>query len=190
MKQSTMIMVGVGILLLVIVAGGGLFFMNTQNKSNEAANTQDSTTTAMTETETDTMNDKNIVVVAKEAGSFTTLLVAAEAAGLVETLTGAGPYTVFAPTDEAFAKLPAGTVESLLKDKEKLAKILTYHVVAGKVMASDVAGMTSATTVEGSDIAIKTENGTVMINDATVVTADIEASNGVIHVIDTVLMPQ
>jgi uncharacterized surface protein with fasciclin (FAS1) repeats len=185
-----MIMVGVGILVLVLVAGGGLYFMNMQNKPTETASTQGSTTTAMTETETDTMNEKNIVIVAQSAGSFTTLLAAAEAAGLVETLTGAGPYTVFAPTDEAFAKLPAGTVESLLKDKEKLTQILTYHVVPGKVMASDVAGMTSATTVEGSDVAIKTENGTVMINDATVVTADVEASNGVIHVIDTVLMPQ
>lgn len=188
MKQSTMIMVGVGILVLVVA--GGLIFMNMQNKPTETANTQDTTNTSMTETETDTMNDKNIVVVAQEAGSFTTLLAAAEAAGLVETLTGVGPYTVFAPTDEAFAKLPAGTVESLLKDKEKLTQILTYHVVPGKVMASDVAGLTSATTVEGSDVAIKTENGTVMINDATVVTADVEASNGVIHVIDTVLMPQ
>jgi len=188
MKQSTMIMVGVGILVLVIA--GGLLFMNMQNKPKDMANTQDASATSMTETETDTMNDKNIVVVAKEAGSFTTLLAAAEAAGLVETLTGAGPYTVFAPTDDAFAKLPAGTVESLLKDKEKLTQILTYHVVPGKVMASDVTGMTSATTVEGSDLAIKVENGKVMINDATVVTADVQASNGVIHVIDTVLMPQ
>lgn len=188
MKQSTMIMVGVGVLVLVVV--GGLLYMNMQNKPTETANTQDSAATAMTATETDTMNDKNIVVVAQEAGSFTTLLAAAEAAGLVETLTGEGPYTVFAPTDEAFAKLPAGTVESLLKDKEKLTQILTYHVVPGKVMASDVAGMTSATTVEGSDVSIKVENGKVMINDATVVTADVQASNGVIHVIDSVLMPQ
>lgn len=135
------------------------------------------------------MNDADIVDTAVAAGSFTTLVQAVQAAGLVETLKGEGPYTVFAPTDEAFAKLPDGTVDALLADQEKLTAVLTYHVVAGKVMAADVSGLTSATTVQGSDLSIKTDDG-VMINDAAVVQADIEASNGVIHVIDTVLMPQ
>ena len=130
----------------------------------------------------------NIVETAIAAGSFNTLVAAVQAAGLAETLSGPGPFTVFAPTDDAFAKLPAGTVESLLGDKEKLASILTYHVVAGKVMAADVAGLTSATTVQGGTLKIDTSNG-VKVNDANVVTADVEADNGVIHVIDTVLLP-
>ena len=130
----------------------------------------------------------NIVETAVAAGSFNTLVTAVKAAGLVDVLSGEGPFTVFAPTDEAFAKLPAGTVEALLADKEKLTAILTYHVVAGKVTSSDVAGLTSATTVQGSDLTIDTSYG-VKINDAKVVKADIEASNGVIHVIDTVLIP-
>jgi uncharacterized surface protein with fasciclin (FAS1) repeats len=107
---------------------------------------------------------------------------------LVETLNGAGPFTVFAPTDEAFAKLPEGTVEGLLADKEKLTKILTYHVVSGKVMASDVSGMTEAPSLEGGMLKVDTTNG-VMINQSHVITPDIECSNGVIHVIDTVLLP-
>ena len=130
-----------------------------------------------------------IVQTAVENGSFTTLVKAVTAAGLVETLSGTGPFTVFAPTDEAFAKIPAETLNAVLADKALLTKVLTYHVVAGKVMAADVAGMSSAATVEGSDIAIKVVDGKVMINDATVVMADVECSNGVIHVIDSVLMP-
>ncbi len=134
--------------------------------------------------------DKDIVDTAVEAGSFNTLVAAVEAAGLVETLKGEGPFTVFAPTDDAFAALPEGTVEDLLKpeNKDKLAAILTYHVVAGKVMSGDLSDGMTAATVEGSDVTIKTEGG-VMVNDANVTTADIEASNGVIHVIDSVLMP-
>ncbi|MEG5137392.1 MULTISPECIES: fasciclin domain-containing protein [unclassified Microcoleus] len=130
----------------------------------------------------------DIVDTAVAAGSFTTLVAAVKAAGLVETLKGAGPFTVFAPTDEAFAKLPAGTVESLLKDIPKLKKILTYHVVSGKVMAADAAKLKSAKTVEGSEIKIDASNG-VKINDATVTTADVAADNGVIHIIDAVLLP-
>ena len=133
-------------------------------------------------------HSKDIVDTAIEAGSFTTLVAAVEAAGLVETLKGEGPFTVFAPTDEAFAALPEGTVEGLLADPEALAKILTYHVVAGKVMSTDLTNGMTAATVEGSDVTIMTEGG-VMVNDANVVTADVEASNGVIHVIDKVLMP-
>jgi uncharacterized surface protein with fasciclin (FAS1) repeats len=131
---------------------------------------------------------KNIVETAIDAGSFSTLVAAVQAAGLVDTLSGPGPFTVFAPTDDAFAKLPEGTVESLLQDPEKLAAILTYHVVSGKVMASDVVGLSSAMTVQGGILTIDTTNG-VMVNDAMVTATDIEASNGVIHVIDTVLLP-
>jgi uncharacterized surface protein with fasciclin (FAS1) repeats len=131
----------------------------------------------------------DIVDTAVAAGSFETLVAAVKAAGLVDTLKGDGPFTVFAPTDEAFAALPAGTVEALLQDKEKLAAILTYHVVAGKVMAADVVNLDSATTVNGADVAIKMWDGKVMINDATVVATDIETSNGVIHVIDKVILP-
>ena len=131
----------------------------------------------------------NIVEVASSAGSFTTLIQAVQAAGLQETLEGPGPFTVFAPTDEAFAKLPAGTVEGLLADTAQLTKVLTYHVVSGKVMAADVQGLSSAPTVEGSDLAIDASGGSVKVNDATVTQADIEADNGVIHVIDTVLIP-
>jgi uncharacterized surface protein with fasciclin (FAS1) repeats len=130
----------------------------------------------------------DIVDTAIQAGSFNTLVSAVKAAGLVETLKGTGPFTVFAPSDEAFAKLPAGTVEGLLKDLPKLKKILTYHVVAGKVMAADVVKLKSATTVEGSDVKIDAANG-VKVNDSTVTSADVAADNGVIHVIDAVLMP-
>ncbi|MEG3927106.1 fasciclin domain-containing protein [Microcoleus sp. D3_18a_C4] len=130
----------------------------------------------------------DIVDTAVSAGSFTTLVAAVQAAGLVDTLKGAGPFTVFAPTDEAFAKLPAGTVEALLNDIPKLTKILTYHVVSGKVMAADVVNLTSAKTVEGSEVKIDASNG-VKINDSTVTTADVAADNGVIHIIDSVLLP-
>jgi len=133
-------------------------------------------------------HSKDIVDTAVEAGTFTTLVAAVQAAGLVETLKGEGPFTVFAPTDDAFAALPEGTVEGLLKDIPTLTKILTYHVVAGKVMSTDLSDGMMAATVEGSEITIGTMDG-VKINDATVVTADIEASNGVIHVIDSVIMP-
>jgi uncharacterized surface protein with fasciclin (FAS1) repeats len=135
----------------------------------------------------------DIVETAQEAGSFQTLLTAAEAAGLVDTLKSEGPFTVFAPTDEAFAKLPEGTVEDLLKpeNQDQLKAILTYHVVPGKTMSSDIAGQElEVETVQGETIAIDASDGTVMVDDATVVQADIETDNGVIHVIDTVLMPQ
>ena len=130
----------------------------------------------------------DIVDTAVNAGSFSTLVAAVKAANLVDTLKGKGPFTVFAPTDEAFAKLPAGTVDALLKDVPKLTKILTYHVVSGKVMAADVTKLKSATTVEGSDVKIDASSG-VKINDSTVTTPDVAADNGVIHVIDTVLIP-
>ncbi|MBD2446035.1 fasciclin domain-containing protein [Nostoc sp. FACHB-152] len=130
----------------------------------------------------------DIIDTAVKAGSFNTLVAAIKAANLVDTLKGAGPFTVFAPTDEAFAKLPEGTVDKLLKDIPKLTKILTYHVVSGKVLSGDVVKLKSATTVEGSDVKIDASNG-VKVNDATVATADVAADNGVIHIIDTVLIP-
>ena len=133
----------------------------------------------------------DIVAVAAGNDSFETLVAAVKAAGLVETLQGKGPFTVFAPTDEAFAKLPEGTLESLLKpeNKEKLVSILTYHVVPGKVMAKDVVGLDSAKTVNGKEVAIQVEGDTVMVGKAKVVKTDVNATNGVIHVIDTVLLP-
>ncbi len=135
---------------------------------------------------------KDIVDVAVENGSFTTLAAALEAAGLVDTLKGEGPFTVFAPTDDAFAKLPEGTLDMLLmpENKEKLKAVLTCHVVPGKVMAADVVTIDIATTVQGQDLMIEVVDGTVMVDNAKVVTADVEASNGVIHVIDTVVMPK
>jgi uncharacterized surface protein with fasciclin (FAS1) repeats len=131
-----------------------------------------------------------IVETAVAAGSFSTLVAAVKAAGLVDTLSGPGPFTVLAPTDDAFAKVPSATLDSLLKPegKEQLVKILTYHVIPGKVLSSQVVKLTSAKTVEGQDVAIDASNG-VKINNATVVKADIECDNGVIHVIDTVLLP-
>ena len=134
--------------------------------------------------------ERDIVETAVAAGSFTTLTAALEAANLVEALKGEGPFTVFAPTDAAFAKLPAGTVEALLADPEALAAILTYHVVNDRVPASAVVNLTSAPTLNGQSVAIAVEGGTVKVNNATVVQTDIQASNGVIHVIDTVLLPE
>lgn len=134
---------------------------------------------------------KDIVQTAVAAGSFNTLVAAVKAAGLVETLQGKGPFTVFAPTDAAFAKLPAGTVESLLANPQKLASILTFHVVPGKVMAADIVKANGAkpTTVNGQPLDVVVRDGHVLVNGANVVTADVVASNGVIHVIDTVLIP-
>ena len=133
----------------------------------------------------------DIVDTAVAAGQFNTLAAALDAADLVGTLKSEGPFTVFAPTDEAFSKLPAGTVENLLKpeNRDQLVAILTYHVVPGKVMAADVVNLSEAKTVNGSDIEISVVDGNVRINDATVVAADVATSNGVIHVIDTVILP-
>jgi uncharacterized surface protein with fasciclin (FAS1) repeats len=130
----------------------------------------------------------DIIETAKSAGSFNTLVAAIEAAGLTDTLKGKGPFTVFAPTDEAFAKLPAGTVDALLKDKAKLTKILTYHVVAGEVMAKDVKPG-KVKTVEGARLNITKGSNGVMVDNAKVVATDVKATNGVIHVIDTVVIP-
>jgi uncharacterized surface protein with fasciclin (FAS1) repeats len=136
--------------------------------------------------------DQTIVEVAASTKGFSTLVAAVKAAGLVEVLSSEGPFTVFAPTDEAFAKLPKGTLESLLEpaNKEKLVAILKYHVVPGKVMAKDVVGLSEAATAQGSNIAIKVKDGTVMVDNAKVVKTDIETKNGVIHVIDSVILPK
>jgi len=136
--------------------------------------------------------EKDIVDTAAAAGDFNTLVEAVKAAGLVQTLKGEGPYTVFAPTDAAFAKLPEGTLDSLLEpeNKAKLASILTYHVVAGKVMAADVVTMTEAKTVNGQMLRISTTDGKVTVDEANVVKTDIECSNGVIHAIDAVVLPE
>ena len=133
----------------------------------------------------------DVVDMAAHTGTFETFVAAVKAAGLVDVLKGEGPFTVFAPTDDAFAKLPEGTIASLLlpENKAKLTAILTYHVVSGKVMAEDVVGLTSAKTLEGSTIDIAVDGGTVMIDGAKVVQADVSATNGVIHVIDSVIMP-
>ena len=134
----------------------------------------------------------DIVDTALAAGQFSTLAAALEAAGLVSTLRGDGPFTVFAPTDEAFAKLPDGTVESLLQpgNRDRLVAVLTYHVVPGKVLAKDVMTLSEAMTVNGAEVLIRVENGKVHVNEATVVAADVAATNGVIHVIDTVMLPE
>ena len=137
-------------------------------------------------------HEKDIVDTAVAAGSFKTLVAAIKAAGLVETLKGKGPFTVFAPTDEAFAKLPAGTLDDLLKpeNKEKLKGILTYHVVAGKVMAKDVVKMKEAKTVNGKMLTVTVKDGKVMVDNANVAKTDIACTNGVIHVIDAVVLPK
>ena len=154
-------------MLLALIAGSGL-----------AAATQQA-------------SQKDIVDTAVSAGSFKTLAAALQAAGLVDTLKGSGPFTVFAPTDAAFAKLPAGTLQSLLKpeNKAKLVSILTYHVVPGRVLAAEVTGMSSAPTVNGKALAIRSEQGMVTVGGARLSKTDILCSNGVIHVIDTVLLP-
>lgn len=132
----------------------------------------------------------DIVDTAVSAGNFKTLVKAVQAAGLVDTLKGSGPFTVFAPTDEAFAKLPAGTLESLLANPEQLKKVLLYHVVPGKVMAADVVQLKEAKTAEGSSVKIKASAGQVSVDNAKVVRTDITCDNGVIHVIDTVILPK
>ena len=184
MKRTPLI--GLAALMLVIAACGA-----TEDDSTETTSAATETTEAMTDdTTTDSMAELGTIVdVATEAGTFTTLLQAAETAGLVETLAGEGPYTVFAPTDEAFAAVDPATLEALLADPEALSDVLLYHVVAGEVTAADVVELDSATTVQGSDLPIVVDGDTVMVGGATVITTDIPASNGVIHVIDQVLIP-
>jgi uncharacterized surface protein with fasciclin (FAS1) repeats len=184
MKKMTLAVVALGGL---IAFGGG----NVTEAHCGNCGAHDATKASATKAAVDMKAEQaNIVETAVAAGSFNTLVAAVKAAGLVEVLAGEGPYTVFAPTDEAFAKLPEGTVESLLKDKEALAAILTYHVVAGEVTAKDVVKLKSAESVNGADLTIKTNKDKVFVDNAQVVQADILCSNGVIHVIDEVMLPK
>lgn len=168
------------VLALVAAACGG-----DDSDAEATTTTAQATTTTVAEAMTDTIVDVAV------AGGFDTLVTAVQAAGLADTLAGDGPFTVFAPTDAAFAKLPEGTVESLLKpeNRDQLVAILTYHVVAGKVTAADVVKLDDAKTVNGQDVRITVADSAVQVNDANVIKTDIEASNGVIHVIDTVIIP-
>jgi uncharacterized surface protein with fasciclin (FAS1) repeats len=177
--DNNKVLIGIGVLVLAVVA----FTMF--NTGEDTSNTDNEVTPTPTVAE-----QQNIVEIASASESFSTLVAALQAADLVDVLSGEGPFTVFAPTDDAFDKLPAGTVEALLEDKEQLTDILTYHVVSGKVMSADVVELDSATTVQGGTVEITVADGEVMINDAKVTSVDIEASNGVIHVIDTVLLPE
>jgi transforming growth factor-beta-induced protein len=177
--------------LVAIFALSTIGFAQTECASKASAKTADNNEVKFVKASNKKGGD--IVDTAVGAGIFKTLVAAVQAAGLVDTLKGEGPFTVFAPTDEAFAKLPAGTVENLLKpeNKDMLVKILTYHVVSGKVMAADVVKLKSAKTVQGQLIKIKVKKGKVMLNKTTnVIKTDIGTSNGVVHVIDSVLMPK
>ena len=174
------------VLGVVAVAGAMLIQSGVTMAGNYAKDAKEKTAAAAT------TQPQDIVTTAVAAGSFKTLAAALTAAGLVETLQGKGPFTVFAPTDEAFAKLPKGTVEELLKpeNKAKLTAILTYHVVPGTVMAKDVVGLKAAKTINGQELTVKVTEGKVSIDNANVVKTDIVCSNGVIHVIDSVVLPK
>lgn len=188
MKTTQLITFGIVGLLAI----GGVWALANSSSADEQIDTTDSIAQTMSEdnTPTETPERNTILDVAASAGSFNTLLAAIDAAGLEDVLSGEGPYTVFAPTDAAFDKLAEGTVESLLEDPETLAGILTYHVVAGEVTSDVVVTLDQATTVQGQDIHIAVDGDRVHVNDATVTAVDIPADNGVIHVIDTVLIPQ
>jgi uncharacterized surface protein with fasciclin (FAS1) repeats len=180
------------VLAVVVIVGVGAYFLNASMNNGETTmqNTNQNIIADNTNKQMENRNSNTIVDIAAGNPDFSILVTAVTEAGLAETLSGEGPFTVFAPTNAAFAKLPEGTIESLLQDKEALTKVLTYHVVAGKVMAADVVKLQSATTVQGQEVTVNTTGGKVMINDSEVIQADIEASNGVIHVIDTVLLPK
>ncbi|MDQ5981835.1 MAG: hypothetical protein QG570_593 [Patescibacteria group bacterium] len=194
MENNYIIIGAVGLLLVGIA---GFYVMNGASDTMEnetpkkVVETKPVEKKVMEEPTEEKMETNTIVDIAVGNPDFSTLVTAVTEAELAETLSGTGPFTVFAPVNAAFAKLPNGTVESLLKDKDQLTSVLTYHVVAGKVMAADAMKLTEAMTVQGQKIKISTNSsGEVMINDAKVISADIEASNGVIHVIDTVLLPK
>ncbi len=176
------------ILICLLVATCLLLSGCAEQAQEESMETEEMVTEEM-ETEEEEEVEMNIVETAVAAGSFDTLVTAVQAAGLAETLSGEGPFTVFAPTDEAFAALPEGTLDGLLEDEEALASVLTYHVVAGKAMSGDLSDMMVLETVQGEEVTIYITDGNVMVNDANVVQADIETSNGVIHVIDKVILP-
>jgi uncharacterized surface protein with fasciclin (FAS1) repeats len=174
-----------GLVVLALLIGGIVYFVNRDN-NNEVASSQNNT---MTEQAAEAQKTQTIVDVAASDPNFSTLVTAVKAAGLAETLSGQGPFTVFAPTNDAFNSLPAGTLENLLQNPEQLKSILTYHVVPGNVMAADVVKIPSAVTVNGKPVNVTVEGQTVKINDANVTKTDIKTDNGVIHVIDKVLLP-
>ncbi len=191
MKNTMPIIIG------VIAVGLVVAFLVSQGSSSQAPAPTSSPVSKEANTEnkmgSNGMDEKmpgTIVDVAVANGSFNTLVAAVQAAGLVETLSSNGPFTVFAPTDEAFAKVPKATLDALLADPKKLTEVLTYHVVSGKVGSADVVKLKSAKTVQGQEVAVTVNQGKVMVNNANVVAVDVAASNGVIHVIDTVLLPK
>jgi uncharacterized surface protein with fasciclin (FAS1) repeats len=194
LKRKTLILMSALMLILAACATDDDATDTSEAASDTTAATETTeamtdTTEAMTDT-TEAMDEMGTIVdVASEAGTFTTLLQAAEVAGLVDTLAGEGPYTVFAPSDDAFAAVDQETLDGLLADPDALADVLLYHVVPGEYMAADVVTLESATTAQGADLPITVDGDTVMVGDATVTATDIQASNGVIHVIDTVLLP-
>lgn len=184
MKKLTSILTGIAILALVNSSALAGSCGSSEKHSHDAKEISAENASAKEVTKND------IIETAVAAGSFNTLVTAVKAAGLVETLKGEGPFTVFAPTDEAFAKLPKGTVEALLGDKKKLSSILTYHVVDGFVNAETVVTLDKAETLNGQSVKIMVKDGKVMIDNALVTTTDIQCSNGVIHIIDSVILPQ
>lgn len=200
-NNNTLLITGIIVVLIIIAA---VVMIQNQSSNQQTADLNSSNQDQIIEDQVtnsdqqDMMKDnpmadqaeKNIVQTAIDAGSFSSLVTAVQKAELVETLSGEGPFTVFAPTDDAFAKLPDGTLETLLNDKEKLSKILTYHVVSGKIMSSDLTDGMIAATVQGQEIKFSIDDQGVKVNDAMVIQPDIEASNGVIHVIDTVILPK
>lgn len=184
-SNNTSLIIGIVAVAAVVVIGGWLLLSN-RNTSTESTTMNSS---PMASEPAQAPATRNIVEIASNNPQFSTLVTAVKTAGLVDTLSGTGPFTVFAPTNDAFAKLPAGTLDSLLKDPEKLKQVLTYHVVSGNVKAADVVKVPSVTTVNGKALPIVVEGSTVKVGPATVVSTDIAATNGTIHVIDTVLVP-
>lgn len=184
--KKSMTGVIVAVVAVAVIAVGGFAFWQS-NKTDDTAPEMASTNQDIKQD--DQMKSQTIVDVASGDPQFSTLVTAIKAAGLADTLSGEGPFTVFAPTNEAFDKLPAGTLDDLLKNPEELAKILTYHVVSGDVKAADVVKLTKAATVNGKDVTVSVNDDIVKINDATITKTDIKASNGTIHVIDAVLLP-
>jgi uncharacterized surface protein with fasciclin (FAS1) repeats len=184
-------LLAIAVLSTLLTAGFNQAAADSCGSKSEAHNQNKSMLTqASGIAEADTHKPVDIVETAASAGSFSTLVTAIKAAGLVKTLQGEGPFTVFAPTDEAFSKLPEGTIEALLKDRNRLTSVLTYHVVPGRVMSADVVKLKGAETVQGQNVKIRAGKDGVMVDDANVVSTDILASNGVIHVIDKVILPQ
>lgn len=197
MQNNKTTMVAVAAVLVLVAGGLGIYALNRGDEEPKNASTETSQTTPATNKETSTMNNKTIVTLATENSNLSTLATAVTKAELIDTLNGSGPFTVFAPTNDAFAALPAGTLDTLLmpENKEKLQGILKYHVVAGKVMSNDLSNGQVVTTVQGNTLTVRIEGNKVMLEDATgakaeVATADVAASNGVVHVINKVLLPQ